>query len=112
MNGNSQPDVALNISAFDHVNKYHTGDSIGMYANVELFDTSYNLRSLEYTDWFEEESHADSRLHEIRTGHGLKRLLGVALDSAKLWVVVLITGVGIGILGGWLDILVAWYVSE
>jgi len=87
MNGNCQPETILDLTAFDHVNKYRTGDSI---------------------DWVEEEFHARTRAKEIRSERGLGRLFAIALDSVILWAVVLVTGVGIGILGGWLDILVAW----
>ena len=63
-------------------------------------------------DWFEEESHARTRTNEVRSGRGLRRVSAIALDSGKLWATVLVTGVGIGVLGGWLDILVAWCVLD
>ena len=34
----------------------------------------------------------------------------MVLDSAGMWLVIILTGVGIGVLGAWLDVLVKWYV--
>jgi hypothetical protein len=108
MNGHLPAEESLNLAAFEHVNKYRTGDSIGKciaggprsFAHVGLIET---------TDWLEEASNARARTKDLRSGRGLRRLSALAIDSSILWIVVIVTGVGIGVLGGWMDILVAWY---
>ncbi|KAM5536604.1 hypothetical protein V8D89_009699 [Ganoderma adspersum] len=59
-------------------------------------------------DWVREETAERERKRGIRSRRGLKGLLGVVLDSAGLWFVIILAGVGIGVLGAWLDVLVKW----
>ncbi len=57
-----------------------------------------------------EEAAERERRRVIWSRRGLHGLLGVVLDSAGLWLVIILTGVGVGILGAWLDVLVKWCV--
>ncbi|KAH9913990.1 chloride channel [Epithele typhae] len=59
-------------------------------------------------DWFREEAAERERKLVIRSRRGLLGLTGMVLDSAGMWLVVVLTGVGIGIMGAWLDVLVRW----
>ena len=61
-------------------------------------------------DWVREEAAERERMRGIRSRRGLKGLLGVVLDSAGLWFVIILAGVGVGVLGAWLDVLVKWCV--
>ena len=61
-------------------------------------------------DWVREEAAERERKRVIRSRRGLHGLLGVVLDSAGLWLVIILTGVGVGFLGAWLDVLVKWCV--
>ncbi|KAH9893401.1 chloride channel [Cubamyces lactineus] len=59
-------------------------------------------------DWLREEAAERERKREIRSQRGLRGLLALILDSAGMWLVVVLTGLGIGVLGAWLDVLVKW----
>ncbi|THH09923.1 hypothetical protein EW145_g1683 [Phellinidium pouzarii] len=59
-------------------------------------------------DWLQEEAEERSRLHHLRSLRGLRGLLLPLLDSSRVWFIVVITGIGVGITGAWLDILVHW----
>ncbi|RDB23755.1 H(+)/Cl(-) exchange transporter 3 [Hypsizygus marmoreus] len=59
-------------------------------------------------DWLHEEAAERERLHSLRSQAGARGLLLPLLESARLWFVVIMTGLGIGITGAWLDVLVKW----
>ena len=61
-------------------------------------------------DWFREEAAERERKRAIRAQRGLQGLVAMVLDSAGMWLVIILTGVGIGVLGAWLDVLVKWCV--
>ncbi len=46
----------------------------------------------------------------MRSQRGLHGLFALVLDSVGMWLVIILTGAGIGVLGAWLDVLVRWYV--
>lgn len=68
--------------------KYHDGSSI---------------------DWLQEEAAERERNHALHSQAGIRGALLPALDSARMWMVVIATGIGIGLAGAWLDVLVKWY---
>ncbi|KAI0047852.1 Cl-channel protein [Auriscalpium vulgare] len=59
-------------------------------------------------DWWHEDSAERERWKGLLSQHGLKGLLAPLLDASKMWFVVVCTGIGVGIAGGWLDVLVKW----
>ncbi|OBZ72186.1 H(+)/Cl(-) exchange transporter 3 [Grifola frondosa] len=59
-------------------------------------------------DWLHEELAERERKHEIRSRHGLHGLLDLVLDSSSLWFVIILTGLGVGVAGAWLDVWVKW----
>ncbi|KAG5642628.1 hypothetical protein DXG03_002466 [Asterophora parasitica] len=61
-------------------------------------------------DWLHEEAVERERLHALKAQSGVRGLLLPLLESSRLWFVVIMAGVGIGITGAWLDVLVKWYV--
>lgn len=67
--------------------KYHDGSSI---------------------DWLQEEAAERERNHALHSQAGIRGALLPALDSARMWMVVIATGIGIGLAGAWLDVLVKW----
>ncbi|KAF5373298.1 hypothetical protein D9615_007485 [Tricholomella constricta] len=67
--------------------KYHDGSSI---------------------DWLHEEAVERERIHALRSQAGARGLLLPLLESSRMWFVVIMAGVGIGITGAWLDVLVKW----
>ncbi|KJA28132.1 hypothetical protein HYPSUDRAFT_34482 [Hypholoma sublateritium FD-334 SS-4] len=59
-------------------------------------------------DWLHEEGLERERNHALRSQAGIRGILLPALESARLWFIVIATGIGIGIAGAWLDVLVKW----
>lgn len=59
-------------------------------------------------DWLYEEAAERERRHRLNTLHGLRGLLTLTLNSAQMWMVIIATGIGIGVIGDWLDVLVKW----
>ena len=62
-----------------------------------------------HKDWLHEESVERIRLHGLRSARGTRGLLFSAFDSSRTWFILILTGIGIGIIGAWLDVLVQWY---
>ncbi|KAI0352159.1 hypothetical protein OH77DRAFT_1428938 [Trametes cingulata] len=59
-------------------------------------------------DWLREEAAERERKRVLGSQRGLRGLLAVVQDSVGMWLVVILTGLGIGIVGAWLDVLVRW----
>ncbi|KAF8075038.1 Cl-channel protein [Lyophyllum atratum] len=59
-------------------------------------------------DWLHEEAVERERTHALRAQAGARGLLFPLIESARLWFVVIMVGLGIGITGAWLDVLVKW----
>ncbi|TDL24076.1 Cl-channel protein [Rickenella mellea] len=59
-------------------------------------------------DWLREEASERARKHRLYSQHGIRGLLLPIIDSSRLWIVLIATGVGVGVTGAWLDVLVRW----
>ncbi|PPQ62897.1 hypothetical protein CVT24_006295 [Panaeolus cyanescens] len=59
-------------------------------------------------DWLHEEGLERERNYRLQSQAGVRGVLFPTLESARLWLLVILTGVGIGIAGAWLDVLVKW----
>ncbi|KAI0794494.1 chloride channel [Fomes fomentarius] len=59
-------------------------------------------------DWLREEAAERERKRVMRSQRGLHGLFALVLDSVGMWLVIILTGAGIGVLGAWLDVLVKW----
>ncbi|KIM44556.1 hypothetical protein M413DRAFT_66882 [Hebeloma cylindrosporum] len=59
-------------------------------------------------DWLHEEGLERERNHALRSQAGVRGILLPALESVRMWFIVIVTGIGIGIAGAWLDVLVKW----
>ncbi|KAL6309304.1 chloride channel [Sparassis latifolia] len=59
-------------------------------------------------DWLREEAAERERKRVLRSRRGFRGLVALVLDSTSMWLVIILTGIGIGIAGAWLDILVQW----
>ena len=59
-------------------------------------------------DWLREEGLERARRQNFKSHRGLRRLLAPLYDSVSLWFVIIMTGIGVGVIGGWLDVLVEW----
>lgn len=61
-------------------------------------------------DWLREEAAERERKRVIGQQRGLRGLLSLVQDSVGMWVVIVLTGMGTGVVGAWLDVLVRWCV--
>ncbi|KAF7317887.1 Chloride channel protein [Mycena kentingensis (nom. inval.)] len=59
-------------------------------------------------DFIREEAFERNRERDLRAHLGVRGLLLPWLDASRMWLVVICTGVAIGLIGGWLDVLVKW----
>ncbi|KAJ7065210.1 Cl-channel protein [Mycena amicta] len=59
-------------------------------------------------DFIREEAFERERTNVRRAQIGIRGLLLPWFDAARMWLVVILTGVGVGVTGGWLDVLVKW----
>ncbi|KAI0675830.1 chloride channel [Trametes maxima] len=59
-------------------------------------------------DWLREEAAERERTRVIGTQRGLRGLLALVKDSAGMWLVIVLTALGVGVVGAWLDVLVKW----
>lgn len=70
--------------------------------------TRSKYRDGDTIDWWHEDYNERERRKEVRFREGLRGVLGPLVESSKMWLVVVCTGIGVGITGGWLDVLVKW----
>lgn len=61
-------------------------------------------------DWLREEAAERERKRVMGQQRGLRGLLSLVQDSVGMWVVIVLTGMGTGVVGAWLDVLVRWCV--
>ncbi|EIW58503.1 uncharacterized protein TRAVEDRAFT_58724 [Trametes versicolor FP-101664 SS1] len=59
-------------------------------------------------DWLREEAAERERKRVMGQQRGLRGLLSLVQDSVGMWVVIVLTGMGTGVVGAWLDVLVRW----
>jgi chloride channel 3/4/5 len=87
-----------------------------LYHNEDIIhglSAPYGRRSGKYEDgntidWLHEESAERERNQVLRSQRGIRGLLLPLMDAARMWIVVVATGIGIGIAGALLDVLVKW----
>lgn len=60
-------------------------------------------------DWLREEAGERSRQQYIQTLRGFRRWAMPLLEVSRLWAIVISSGVCVGIVGAWLDILSRWF---
>ncbi|KAH9172986.1 Cl-channel protein [Lactarius sanguifluus] len=59
-------------------------------------------------DWWHEDASERERWKGMVSQHGLRGLVSPLIDVTQLWFVMILTGICVGLAGGWLDILVMW----
>ncbi|KAI0035335.1 chloride channel [Vararia minispora EC-137] len=62
----------------------------------------------ETIDWWSEDAVERDRWKQLFEPRGLRGVLAPVIDASKIWFVVVFTGIGVGLAGGWLDVLVKW----
>lgn len=84
-----------------------TEDGVLLEPN-QIPPTKYKDRST--INWLQEGMTERDRQQKLKSKAGVRGILAPAFEAAREWLVVILTGMGIGIAGAWLDILVKWYV--
>ncbi|EKM81818.1 hypothetical protein AGABI1DRAFT_118889 [Agaricus bisporus var. burnettii JB137-S8] len=59
-------------------------------------------------DWPQEEMADRDRQQTLKSQAGVRGILSPLFEAARGWVVIILTGLGVGIAGAWLDVLVKW----
>lgn len=59
-------------------------------------------------DWLYEEHAERARQQKLRSHRGVNGILMPFMDASRMWLVIVVTGFGIGVAGAWLDVLVKW----
>jgi chloride channel 3/4/5 len=60
------------------------------------------------TDWQYEEAAERTRQQSLQSQRGIRHLISSFFEGTRVWLVLGLTGVGVGLIGACLDILVAW----
>jgi chloride channel 3/4/5 len=63
-------------------------------------------------DWSQEEMAERDRQQTLKSHAGVRGILLPIFEAARGWIVIILTGLGVGIAGAWLDVLVKWYVVK
>jgi chloride channel 3/4/5 len=71
-------------------------------------DTSVPYAEGTTIDWHREEAAERERKRMLHSQTCLRGVLAPIADSSKMWLVFVLTGLGIGVAGAWLDVLVRW----
>lgn len=59
-------------------------------------------------DWLREENAERERRRGLKSHRGARGLLLPFIDALRLWFIIVVTGMGIGVTGALLDVLVKW----
>jgi len=59
-------------------------------------------------DWLREENAERERRRCLKSQRGVRGVLLPFMDASRMWFVIVVTGIGIGVTGAWLDVLVKW----
>lgn len=108
----------------DHLNSYPPHQSDQGYREEDISELSEqgellyphpsrNTKRFTYEDgntidWLREESAERERRRKLKSQHGVRGLLLPFVDASSMWFVIVVTGIGIGVAGAWLDVLVKW----
>jgi chloride channel 3/4/5 len=103
------PPTAANITTEEEYELGEDGNLLGT-PEKQAFTPKYKEGSS--IDWLREESSERERIQAQRSLHGVRGLLSLWGDSFFMWIIVVATGIGIGVAGAWLDVLVKWCVSH
>ncbi|KDN49631.1 hypothetical protein RSAG8_01696, partial [Rhizoctonia solani AG-8 WAC10335] len=90
-----------NIGTFPDMNPWESRVDLSMGAKRTYRDGAT-------IDWTEEEAVERIHTHTLRSQPGLRGIFLPLMDQARLWVVLIATGISVGFIGAWLDVLVAW----
>ncbi|CAE6495359.1 unnamed protein product [Rhizoctonia solani] len=100
-NDDARATFTENIEAFPNLNPWESQVDLSMGGRR-------NYRDGATIDWTEEEAVERIHTYTLRSQPGLRGIVLPLMDQARLWVVLIATGISVGFIGAWLDVLVAW----
>ncbi|TFK26246.1 Cl-channel protein [Coprinopsis marcescibilis] len=105
--GIGQSSSSLGVNGYDHheAQQYELTE-YGLLSKPPQYGDKYPDGSS--IDWLHEEAVERERSYALQSEVGIRGALLPALDSVRMWIVVIATGVAIGLVGAWLDLLVKW----
>ena len=91
----------------------HGAEQYEITEDGRLFGNAQPLRFVKYPDgstidWLQQDAAERERNQALRSQAGVRGVLSPILEATRMWLVVIVTGIGIGLTGAWLDILVKW----
>ena len=66
------------------------------------------MKDCETIDWWSEDTAERERWKQVTSKRGLRGIVAPFFHASKVWLVVIFTGIGVGVCGAWLDVLVQW----
>lgn len=84
------------------------GELLQQSPKLTLNQTRTTYEEGNIIDWVREESAERERVRCLKSQRGVKGLFLPFLDASRMWFVIVVTGIGIGMVGAWLDVLVKW----
>lgn len=109
LGGDDEDEDAWHAEAARQRVNYEDGSTIGLETSLSYEILFRLVNILCSVDWMNEEAAERARKHFLSLHVGLKGFLLPLLDEWSMWLIVVTTGVGVGLIGAFLDILVAWY---
>ncbi|PSR74315.1 hypothetical protein PHLCEN_2v9932 [Hermanssonia centrifuga] len=96
-----------------HDSSVSASSSFELLERGSLLNARQNATTIPYADgstidWQREEAAERERKRTLQAQRGLRGTIAPILDSSRIWIVIVLTGVGIGVAGAWLDVLVKW----
>lgn len=77
--------------------------------SVSVFSTSATAELIMLrADWQYEEAAERTRQQSLQSHHGIRLVISSIFEGTRVWLVLGLTGLGVGFIGAYLDILVAW----
>ncbi|KAF5377784.1 hypothetical protein D9757_008072 [Collybiopsis confluens] len=97
----------------ESTNNVHEEEAFELDENSDLHHLRPKKHEIKYKDgnsidWLHEEALEREREYLKKSQRSIRGLLSIWGDSARVWLVVVATGIGIGVAGAWLDVLVKW----
>ncbi|KAG8846614.1 hypothetical protein FRB91_000657 [Serendipita sp. 411] len=108
----SRTPTATRTSISTEEDEYEHIESVNL-TGADVWRTNFLTRRQIYRqggtiDWQYEEAVERVRQQNLGSQRGLRKLVSSLLEGTRVWLVLCLTGAGVGIIGAFLDILVAW----
>ncbi|KAI0286118.1 chloride channel [Russula aff. rugulosa BPL654] len=101
----------------EHGDPSYPGEEYELNSELEEWSKSAHRHRLrprycdgDTIDWWHEDASERERWKRLVSQYGFRGFVLSFVDVTKLWFVIIFTGICVGLAGGWLDILVMWYL--